>query len=41
LLRSYVDVLCELIFTAYDFGCPRENLATESAGIRAQILELV
>jgi hypothetical protein len=25
-MHSYVEVLCKLIFTADDFGCPSENL---------------
>jgi len=30
LIRSYVEVLCKLVFTADDFGCPSENLAMDT-----------
>jgi hypothetical protein len=30
LVGSYVEVLCKRSFTAYDLGCPPENLAMDA-----------
>jgi hypothetical protein len=33
LVGSYVEVLCKLILTACDFGCPPENLAMDTGSL--------